>query len=236
MKATEFREWFTYATKHFPEMAGWVNRHKEHDIHAEDIYASWEKALDRTKFSHAKVAIDAMLRGDIAKPEYGWSDMPKLVNQYSRDLANAELSPAPLSDYDQPRKMCPVCNDAQGGFCLIWNPYFVQDAKQHIMLCNDTDELQLLWDTWRRPRKGQGYGGLSVPAICNCDSRGATFKRNDYEYRRSDAQIRKRSRPPTDLIYSDRFIPYKHGELEQLKDKCGSRVSRADTKQIESQP
>jgi hypothetical protein len=83
MNTTEFDRWFQLAGRAFPELFSWVNNLPESD----QTLTIWRQTLENTKFGYAKAAVDAMIRGELDKPKFGWSDMPTIVRQFGQKIS-----------------------------------------------------------------------------------------------------------------------------------------------------
>jgi len=87
MTEAEFRQWYHHAANAYPTIIDWMARSPEADA----TYALWHQTLHDCQLDHAKRAIDAMFAGTLPRPEYGWSDMPKIVRQFCRGIVDQQL-------------------------------------------------------------------------------------------------------------------------------------------------
>lgn len=217
MNNIEYGRWFAELLRAYPEVA---KRFNEGSADAEP----WEKALADTPLQHALAAIDAMVKGDIAKPEYGWSDLPKIVRLFSFTQANNELAEQTASYEGESgcRVNCNYCFDT--GSTRIWNPLFVGDREQNIMLCEDRHAVFQLHRDWRDAQRREnpkrvahGYGALCIVVVCTCDHPASQIRRGQIDAWRQSGMPSNKTPVPCYVYRPKEWDVFKLGEPGELQ-------------------
>lgn len=215
MTPQEYDRWFRHFLQAYPEAA-----RRFEDV---ETVQPWENALSDTSLSHAIEAVDAMVRGDLDRPEYGWADLPKIVRQYAIDRANQELQQRTYGNWDPNarRVRCLHCDD--NGLTTIWNPLFVQDRIDEIINCEDRFEVIRLHQAWKldqkrnNPMRVRGCGAIRMMVACCCDHPVAAIKRRKIGEWNDNGRPRDKTPIPCYVYRPELWYVYKVGEPSELE-------------------
>ena len=145
---------------------------------AEDL---WSKALEDLSPRLAKAGLEAMVRGDSAKPEYGWSDYPRLIRQAAAQIDAIERATARDEADSRDAVGCPICQDDKLGLVRVWNPWLVESIGSKVAKCHEMAQVRELWRAWHRVDPERRPGGMHLAAICTCESLQAGLRRGRFE-------------------------------------------------------
>jgi hypothetical protein len=224
MDSGEYMQFWRSAIRAYPEISAWLNKTNDPAGTAD----AWERAFANVHLDHALDAIDAMLTGEVVKPQYGWSDLPRIVIQFCRDRADQELAEqrAEHEDISGRRMLCHWCEDDSAGFCVIWNPWFVRDRGSNLSLCEGRDDARDLWRAWRREHRG--YSGMSVAVACCCESPGAVSKRSAIQRWESDGRPAGKKPAVTVIFDQSRMWRWTTGWPGELRGEPQPAVDTAE--------
>ena len=228
MNRNEYVEWLRHATAAYPE----VGRQFDGDDEGERS-AIWEKALFGVPLAVAIECIDAMVVGHTERPKFGWSDLPKYVNDYRRERANQELH---QRDYGVQRddQQCPKCHGLQSGVVAIWNPWFVDDCYDKLHLCNDVQEAYTLWRSWRKINGRRG-DAQRLTVLCDCQHPTAVARRAKLQDFKDGRLKKDESLPGIRQVYIDRFVLWMTGHPSEVLNHFSSDVSSEPAGLLEDQ-
>ena len=218
MNRSEFNEWLRHATVAYPEIGRQFDGDKGSD--RADI---WQKALETVSLNVAIECIDSMVVGHTDRPQFGWSDLPRFVNDYRRERANQEMHQREWRD-ERDEQVCPKCHNVQSGVVAIWNPWFVDDCYDRLHLCNDVQEAHDLWRSWRKI-KGKRGDAQRLTVLCDCHNPTAIARRERLQSFNDGKTRRNESKPAVQEIYTDRFVVWEKGHPSEVLDHFGASTS-----------